>query len=72
MSGTVVDHDHALVVGHEALAGGDWAGARDAFRDALAVAESSEALDGLGRALWWLRDEREVVVHRERAYAADL
>ena len=70
MSGTLVDRDHALVEGHEALAGGDWAGARDAFQLALAVAESPEALDGLARALWWLREEREAVVHRERAYAA--
>jgi tetratricopeptide (TPR) repeat protein len=31
--------------------------------------DSAEALDGLGRALWWLRDERGAVVHRERAYA---
>jgi DNA-binding NarL/FixJ family response regulator len=32
-------------------------------------AESPEALDGLGRALWWLRDERAAVVNRERAYS---
>jgi predicted ester cyclase len=31
--------------------------------------ESPEALDGLGRSLWWLRDERGAVVQRERAYA---
>ena len=27
------------------------------------------ALDGLGRALWWLREPEQAVVHRERAYA---
>jgi DNA-binding CsgD family transcriptional regulator len=31
--------------------------------------ESPEALDGLGRALWWLREEHDAVVYRERAYA---
>ena len=59
----------ALGRGHEALASGDWEGARDAFRDALDSTDSPEALDGLGRALWWLRDERGAVVYRERAYA---
>jgi DNA-binding NarL/FixJ family response regulator len=59
----------ALARGHEALAAGNWEDARDAFQDALAVGDSPEALDGLGRTLWWLRDERGAVVHRERAYA---
>ena len=59
----------ALPEGHEALAAGDWARARAAFEAALALDESPEALDGLGRALWWLRDAREAVVLRERAYA---
>ena len=40
-----------------------------AFQEALDATDSAEALDGLGRALWWLRDERGAVVHRERAYA---
>ena len=59
----------ALGWGYEALASGDWEGARDAFQDALDSTDSAEALDGLGRALWWLRDERGAIVHRERAYA---
>jgi DNA-binding NarL/FixJ family response regulator len=59
----------ALGRGYEALGSGDWEGARDAFQQALDSAGSAEALDGLGRALWWLRDERGAVVHRERAYA---
>jgi DNA-binding CsgD family transcriptional regulator/tetratricopeptide (TPR) repeat protein len=59
----------ALGHGYEALASGDWEGARDAFQNALDSTDSAEALDGLGRALWWLRDERGAVVHRERAYA---
>ena len=66
---TVVQPEKGLATGYEALAGGDWDGAREAFENALAVSESPEALDGLGRALWWLRDERGAVVYRERAYA---
>jgi DNA-binding CsgD family transcriptional regulator len=61
--------DSALAEGYEALASGDWAAARSAFEAALAVEEFPEALDGLGRALWWLREERDAVVARERAYA---
>jgi ATP/maltotriose-dependent transcriptional regulator MalT len=61
--------DDALARGHEALASGNWEDARDAFQEALGLTDSPEALDGLGRALWWLREERGAVVHRERAYA---
>jgi DNA-binding NarL/FixJ family response regulator len=66
---TAAQTDEQLARGHEALASGDWEEARQAFADSLAAAESPEALDGLGRALWWLRDEHGAVVHRERAYA---
>jgi hypothetical protein len=59
----------ALGRGYEALASGNWERARDSFQEALDSTESAEALDGLGRALWRLRDERGAVVHRERAYA---
>ncbi|GIU95349.1 MAG: hypothetical protein KatS3mg012_1806 [Gaiellaceae bacterium] len=62
--------DGSLARGHEALAAGEWEAARAAFEQELARADSAEALDGLGRALWWLREEREAVVARERAYAA--
>src|ERR671918_1442843 len=55
--------------GYEALAAGTWAAARAAFEAALAVEESPEALDGLGRALWWLRESEQAVVYRERAYS---
>jgi DNA-binding NarL/FixJ family response regulator len=61
--------ESALGQGYEALATGEWTAARDAFREALDATDSPEALDGLGRALWWLRDERGAVVQRERAYA---
>jgi len=39
------------------------------FEAALAVEEFPEALDGLGRALWWLRESEQAVVYRERAYS---
>ena len=55
--------------GYEALAVGDWERARAAFEAAVAAEDSPEALDGLGRALWWLRDSEGAVVQRERAYS---
>jgi DNA-binding NarL/FixJ family response regulator len=61
--------DSAVADGYEALASGDWAAARSAFEAALAVEEFPAALDGLGRALWWLREEHDAVVQRERAYS---
>jgi DNA-binding CsgD family transcriptional regulator len=69
VSPTVVQRDDNLAGGHQALASGDWSAARDAFERALASDDSPEALDGLGRALWWLREGRDAVVQRERAYA---
>ena len=44
--------------GYEALATGDSAGARVAFEAALEAEPSSEAPDGLGSAVWWLRFNR--------------
>jgi hypothetical protein len=37
----------ALGRGYEALASGDWEGARAAFHEALDATDSAEALDGL-------------------------
>jgi DNA-binding CsgD family transcriptional regulator len=59
----------STAAGYEALATGDWEAAREAFEAAVSEADSPEALDGLGRALWWLRDSEGAVVHRERAYS---
>jgi DNA-binding CsgD family transcriptional regulator len=67
---TVVTAGDPLARGHAALAAGDWEAARAAFEEATAETDAAEALDGLARSLWWLRDERGAVVHRERAYAA--
>jgi hypothetical protein len=47
--------------GYEALAVGNWDAARAAFETALAVEEFPEALDGLGRALWWLRESESLL-----------
>jgi DNA-binding NarL/FixJ family response regulator len=59
----------SLAEGYEALAAGDWETAQAAFRSVLSVEESPEVLDGLGRALWWLRESEQAVVYRERAYS---
>lgn len=66
---TTVSVDTALARGYEGLAVGDWPAARAAFEESLEGAESPEALDGLGRSLWWLREGREAIVNRERAYS---
>jgi DNA-binding CsgD family transcriptional regulator len=55
--------------GEEALSTGDWEGARNAFAAALSEQPSPQALDGLGRTLWWLGDVDGAIEHRERAYA---
>lgn len=68
MASTRIESDVAQ--GLAALAAADWNAARDSFESALAVSDDPEALDGLGRALWWLRDGKGAVVNRERAYAA--
>src|ERR671919_863219 len=69
VSPTAAHAQDNLARGYEALASGNWLDARDAFASALSAVESPEALDGLGRALWWRREERDAVVYRERAYA---
>ncbi len=56
--------------GDEALAGGDWAGARIAFEAAVEETATAHAHEGLARALWWLHDMDGAIAHMERAYAA--
>jgi hypothetical protein len=46
----VQDHETLLASGDEALKAGDWIAARDAFKRALDVAETPEALNGLTEA----------------------
>jgi DNA-binding CsgD family transcriptional regulator len=53
-----------------ALRGADWAAARDEFLEWLEDhPDDPEALDGLGRALWWLGQPREGIKRRREAYA---
>ncbi len=59
-----------LASGEEALRSREWETARGAVEVALQSGESAEANDGLGLALWWLRDVDAAIAHRERAYAA--
>ena len=54
--------------GEEALESGNWAGARAAFEEAVELAPSARAHEGLGRALWWLHDTGGAVSQTERAY----
>ena len=49
----------------------DWAGARDAFTARLdEEADDPEALDGLGRSLWWLGERDAGIERRREAFAA--
>lgn len=66
---SLAEIDGRLRDGRAALVAGDWEQARDAFEGVVTVSDDPESLDGLGRALWWLRKPREAVVYRERAYA---
>jgi DNA-binding CsgD family transcriptional regulator/tetratricopeptide (TPR) repeat protein len=54
--------------GREALETGDWEAARTAFESAVREDPTAEALDGLGRTLWWLGDVDGAIELRERAY----
>jgi LuxR family maltose regulon positive regulatory protein len=57
-----------VAAGGAALARGEWARARAEFEAALTERESPEALEGLGRACWWLDDVRASSEARERSY----
>jgi tetratricopeptide (TPR) repeat protein len=50
------------------LDAGDWDAASEAFEAELAIEESPEAHDGLGRAAWWLGRPDEAIAERERAF----
>lgn len=58
-----------IAAGDAALKAGDWPAARDAFREALALGETPEALNGLGETLWWLGETSASIDYRERAYS---
>jgi len=56
--------------GFDAMAAGDWRGARGAFTAALEVAEVAEVFFGLASALFWLGDIAGTIANCEKAYAA--
>jgi hypothetical protein len=55
--------------GFQAMAAGDWCGARDVFSAVLEVAEVPEAFLGLANALFWLGDLTGTIASCEKAYA---
>ena len=65
--GRMATTDH-LKSGRAAAEVGHWEESRAAFAAAAAVAESADALDGLGRVCWWLGDVRSAIRHRGRAF----
>jgi hypothetical protein len=62
------DAEDLLNAGTEALASGAWDEAREFFETALRDKETSQALEGLGMAAWWLDDAATTFTARERAY----
>jgi ATP/maltotriose-dependent transcriptional regulator MalT len=63
-----VQIDEKIEAGRSALQRGRWEEAFSAFESSLAEKETSEALDGMAEALWWLCEARSSVRYRERAY----
>lgn len=59
--------EERLSIGSGALAVGDWELAKESFEEAAREGDSPDALDGLGRALWWLKDVRAAIETRTRA-----
>jgi hypothetical protein len=64
----VAETPDGVGAGQAALRRGDWEAAKTSFEEALGTAESADALDGLGQALWWLSDIAAAMDLRERAY----
>ena len=59
-----------LAAGRAALREAAWADARARFEEAVGSSESPEAWEGLSRAAWWLGDQEQTMMARERAYRA--
>jgi len=66
------DLEARVGAGFQAMASGDWAGARDEFVAVLEVDEVPEALLGLANASYWLGDLEKLLESYERVYAADV
>src|SRR5262245_64078510 len=67
MGGPRAAHD-PVTAGWEALRTGEWQRARACFEEALATAESADALEGLGWSAYCLDDAQSTLDARERAY----
>src|SRR5581483_7658969 len=61
-------HAASLDAGWAALKSGDWDGARTAFEESLAEADTPEALEGMGWVGHMLSEDRLTFAARERAY----
>jgi hypothetical protein len=59
--------EELLALAGAALGRGDWAGARDAYRQVLEGGESAAVLEGLAHACWWLQEDATTVDCRRRA-----
>jgi tetratricopeptide (TPR) repeat protein len=57
-----------IQAGYRELHAGAWTEARRAFETALALEETPEALEGLGRVAWWLDDADCLFRARQGAY----
>ncbi|ABL79493.1 MULTISPECIES: response regulator transcription factor [unclassified Nocardioides] len=64
-----MDGNAPLAAGRSALGRGDWAAANGSFKAAWDDKESADALDGLGRSMWWLGDAPGALDARSRAFA---
>ena len=69
-SAMLSDAESQVGTGFEAMASGDWCGARDVFAAILDGAEVPEARLGLANACYWLGDLPGMMQSLERAYAA--
>jgi tetratricopeptide (TPR) repeat protein len=69
-SAMLSDAESQVGAGFEAMASGDWCGARDVFVAILDGAEVPGALLGLANACYWLADLPGMMQSLERAYAA--
>lgn len=62
------NYTNLLNAGNRALAEGKWEVAADCFATAIARKETTEALEGLAAASYFLNDETATIAARERAY----
>jgi hypothetical protein len=60
--------EELLAAAGVALARGDWAAARDAYRQMLEGGEHAAVLEGLAFASWWLQDDTTTIDCRRRAF----